>query len=294
MKKNSHLFLLIIALSNLCSCDIDVALLRGNKVEYIFPPGDSLDPYAVDSDKVIVMELVSKEDGENGVSPAMISGVYVGDTSKIAQDTIILYLHGNSGSLNGYWDPIRQMANIGGHHRYGVLAIDYRGFGNSEGISSSIFTMRQDLFAALDFLRDMGLEEDRLIVYGLSLGSLPSCQEAGDQLASLKINKLIIESPQSSANLFFQDATGLSAPSSMLTDYNFDLIESISKYNGQLQWMHGANDMIAPFENAKAIYDAHSGIYKESHILPLGGHYFRWDFGFENWGNVIHDFILNQ
>ena len=125
-----------------------------------------------------------------------------------------------------------------------------------------------------------------------------SCQEAGDQMGSLKIEKLIIEAPQTTADVFFQDAVGISVPSSMVTDYNFDLVERISQYKKSLLWMHGVNDQIALFENAQEIYDAHqpdtmNGEFKQAHILPLGGHYFRWDFGYENWGEAILDFVVN-
>ena len=79
-----------------------------------------------------------------------------------------------------------------------------------------------------------GLDASRLIVYGLSLGSLPGCQEAGDQMGSIKIEKLIIEAPQTTADVFFQDAVGISVPSSLVTDYNFDLVERISQYKNSL------------------------------------------------------------
>ena len=299
MRKISIILVLIFTCYLQISCDVDAALLQGEKVEYNFAPGDSSDQFYVDADKIFQIPLLSQADEENDIDAAIISSLYVGDTSLISADTVFLYLHGNSGSLNGYWDPIRQIANIGGHHRYGVLAIDYRGFGNSEGKSTSIETMRQDLHAALNFLDSKGLDGDRLIVYGLSLGSLPGCQEAGDQMGSIKIEKLIIEAPQTTADVFFQDAVGISVPSSLVTDYNFDLVERISQYEKSLLWMHGINDLIAPFENAKELYDAHqpdtiNGEFKQAHILPLGGHYFRWDFGLEQWGDAILDFTVNH
>ena len=298
MRKISVILILIFSCYLQISCDVDAALLQGQEVEYNFPPGDSSDQFYVDADKIFQIDLLSQADEENDIDAAIISSLYVGDTSLISNDTVFLYLHGNSGSLNGYWEYIRQIANIGGHHRYGILAIDYRGFGQSEGNSTSIQTMRQDLYAALDFLDSKGLDASRLIVYGLSLGSLPGCQEAGDQMGSIKIEKLIIEAPQTTADVFFQDAVGISVPSSLVTDYNFDLVERISQYKNSLLWMHGVNDQIALFENAQVLYDAHNpdtinGEFKQAHILPLGGHYFRWDFGYENWGAAILDFAIN-
>ena len=62
-----------------------------------------------------------------------IHAVYLGNIADIATDTIILYCHGNRDHLDFYWPRIKLLANVGGKNRYGVLAMDYRGFGLSEG-----------------------------------------------------------------------------------------------------------------------------------------------------------------
>ncbi|MDO7712798.1 MAG: alpha/beta hydrolase, partial [Schleiferiaceae bacterium] len=168
---------------------------------------------------------------------------------------------------------------------------DYRGFGHSEGPSTGTESMRQDLHAAMQFLKDNGLSNDRLMVIGSSLGSLPSGQEAGDATGPLTINKLLLEAPQSSANFLMQNASGLSLTSSMLTDFNFDLAASMSLYSGELMWFHGTEDQVAPPSSALEVYKAHKGTYKEAYLIPEVGHGFRWGWGKDLWGEAVWSFM---
>ena len=72
---------------------------------------------------------------------------------------------------------------------------DYRGFGNSTGQSENIETMIADVEACASWLFGKGLSNDRLILYGYSLGTLPGSHVAGEstlfktQNSSLKHHK---------------------------------------------------------------------------------------------------------
>lgn len=278
-------------LFTLPSCDVDSPMLKGATEDYHFPIPDASDAYPVDSDKVHLFNIISLADADNEIPQASLFALYVGDVSQIAHDTVILYLHGNANSMNPFWEVLRQLANLGGNHNYGVMTYDYRGFGQSEGPSTGVESMRQDLYAAMQFLYDNGLSNDRLMVIGNSLGTLPGGQEAGDATGPLTIHKLLLEAPQSSANFLMQNASGLSLPSSMLTDFNFDLAASMSAYGGELMWFHGTDDQIAPPAAALEVYKAHNGSYKEAHLIPEVGHGFRWGWGKARWGEAVESFM---
>jgi fermentation-respiration switch protein FrsA (DUF1100 family) len=278
----------------LWQCDVDAALLRGAPEAYDFPPSVPSDSFDVDADKIHLFQITSKADPEHDVVEAKLWAVYLGDVSRINQDTVILYLHGNANSMNGFWGALRQLANLAGHHHYGVMCFDYRGFGNSDAPSTGTYSMQADMYAAEQWLADQGLSDDRFYVFANSLGTLPACREAGLQEGPLHFDKLTIESPQSHANLFFQDAVGLSVPSTFATDYSFNLVEGINTYSGELQWFHGLNDDVALVENARLVYEAHQGSYKESFVIAEVGHGFRWDWGFENWGNAVLNFMRHD
>jgi pimeloyl-ACP methyl ester carboxylesterase len=268
---------------NSCS-DIGSFMLYGGDGDYIFTNAD-LDPeYHVDEDKLHLFTVPSDDD--------TVYGLYIGDFSQIESDTIIVYLHGNAPSMDGFWSTVAVMANLGGKHRYGVVMYDYRGFGKSTGTSRNEETMAADYDAIMLWLEDRGLESDRMVVFANSLGSLPASPAAAGG-SRIPIEKLVLEVPQSSANVIMQNSTGLSLPSSMITEYNFDIGKNMEDYTEQLLWMHGALDDVAPLETAMGAVQRHNGSYYREEVYQEAGHGLRWDIGTEEWSRVLHEFILH-
>jgi len=268
---------------NSCS-DIGSFMLYGGDGDYIFTNAD-LDPeYHVDEDKLHLFTAPSDDD--------TIYGLFLGDFSQIESDTIIVYLHGNAPSMDGFWSTVAVMANLGGKHRYGVVMYDYRGFGKSTGTSRNEQTMAADYDAIMLWLEDRGLESDRMVVFANSLGSLPAGPAAAGG-SIIPIEKLVLEVPQSSANVIMQNSTGLSLPSSMITEYNFDIGKNMEDYTEQLLWMHGALDDVAPLETAMGAVQRHNGSYYREEVYQDAGHGLRWDIGTEEWSRVLHEFILH-
>ncbi len=266
-----------------CS-DIGSFMLYGGDGDYIFTNAD-LDPeYHVDEDKLHLFTVPSDDD--------TIYGLFLGDFSQIESDTIIVYLHGNAPSMDGFWSTVAVMANLGGKHRYGVVMYDYRGFGKSTGTSKNEETMAADYDAIMLWLEDRGLESDRMVVFANSLGSLPAGPAAAGG-SRIPIEKLVLEVPQSSANVIMQNSTGLSLPSSMITEYNFDIGKNMEDYTEQLLWMHGALDDVAPLETAMGAVQRHNGSYYREEVYQDAGHGLRWDIGTEEWSRVLHEFILH-
>ena len=266
-----------------CS-DIGSFMLYGGDGDYIFTNAD-LDPeYHVDEDKLHLFTVPSDDD--------TIYGLFLGDFSQIESDTIIVYLHGNAPSMDGFWSTVAVMANLGGKHRYGVVMYDYRGFGKSTGTSRNEETMAADYDAIMLWLEDRGLESDRMVVFANSLGSLPAGPAAAGG-SRIPIEKLVLEVPQSSANVIMQNSTGLSLPSSMITEYNFDIGKNMEDYTEQLLWMHGALDDVAPLETAMGAVQRHNGSYYREEVYQDAGHGLRWDIGTEEWSRVLHEFILH-
>ena len=242
-----------------------------------------LDPeYHVDESKIHLMDFASDSD--------TIYALYLGDISQIATDTVILYLHGNASSMDNFWETAGLFANLGGQHHYGFMMYDYRGFGWSTGRSTGAESMAADYDAVVSYLENQGLTSERLVVVANSLGSLPAGPAAAGG-SRIPIQKLVMEVPQSTANVIMQNATGLSLPSSMITSYKFDLGEDMANYTGELLWMHGTADAVAPYETAEAAMQQHNGFYYQEAIYPDMGHGLRWDIGDEEWAGTILDFI---
>jgi pimeloyl-ACP methyl ester carboxylesterase len=288
MKNLTYLFIGLL----LASCDVDSAMLWGND-DGAYDFSNAVLPedydYTVDESLVDVFTLESDDNGDK----ANIYCVYVGDKSKIATDTVILYCHGNGPYLDLFWPKAVHLANLGGKHRYGIMMYDYRGFGKSEGTSTGMGTMMADVNACLDWLKAKGLTGDRMVLLGESLGSIPGTYVAGSS-EILVPEKYIYEVPQSQADAIAQGASGLSMPSSFLTDFNFDLLAEMKKYPNQLFWMHGTEDKTAPVENARQVYDAHTGSYKRAVVVEGAPHGLRDYMGIEEWGHEVLDFILHE
>jgi uncharacterized protein len=78
----------------------------------------------------------------------------------------VLYLHGTRWSLTGQVFRLEQLRDFG----FSVLAIDYRGFGKSDGDVPSERTVYEDAHAAWDWLVARQPDPARRFIYGHSLG----------------------------------------------------------------------------------------------------------------------------
>ena len=78
----------------------------------------------------------------------------------------VLYLHGTRWNLTAQVRRISQLRELG----FSVLAIDYRGFGESPGDLPSERTVYQDARAAWERLVQLQPEAERRFIYGHSLG----------------------------------------------------------------------------------------------------------------------------
>lgn len=249
-----------------------------------------LDPsYHIQDSMIHVFTINSKMTSES--SSKKIYAIYLGQISKIASDTVIMYCHGNKWHMDFYWQREKLLAHVGGKHHYGVLMIDYRGFGLSEGTPTEE-GMYTDVDAAFQWLRDNGLNNQRLIVYGFSVGTAPACMLTANP-RSLIPSKIILESPFANAATMVQDASQLAMPSSFLTNLKIDNSEQIKKINQPFMWMHGINDnFLSIVTHGQVVYDNYHGVYKEAHKIPGAGHGdVPVKYGFTNYLNDIYAFI---
>jgi len=279
------LFISISALVLSSCADVGSAMFFGGDGMYEFTNENLDSAIHVDESKVHLFTVPSGDQDT-------IHGLFVGDFSQIQNDTIIFYLHGNGPSMDGFWTAVANLANVGGRHRYGVVMYDYRGYGMSTGSTRNAETMAADYDAVAKWLADRGLESDRMVVFANSLGSLPAGPAAAGG-SRIPINKLVMEVPQSTAEVIVQNATGLSLPSSMLTEYNFDLAEDMAAYTGELLWLHGYLDDVAPVASARAAMEMHDGSYYKDSVYMEAGHGLRWDIGADEWERILHEFMLH-
>ncbi len=224
-----------------------------------------------------------------------MSAIYIGNIDDIATDTIILYCHGNKDHMDFYWPRQKLYAHTGGLGRYGVLMFDYPSFGLSEGKASEANLYRSTA-RAIQWLKDQGLENNRFVLFGFSLGSAAACEVAAhpDEYA-LAPSKLILEAPFASAEVMIQDASLLSMPGSFLVDLQIDNATEIRKISIPLLWIHGVDDsFLSVKSHGQPVYDNKLNGYKEAYLVPGGGHETTpFAAGYENYIARLASFMLH-
>lgn len=243
--------------------------------------------YNVDDNKKQLITFTSSSDE----GTAKIYAVYIGDMATINTDTVILYCHGTADHMDNYWNRAKLLANIGGKYRYGVLMLDYRGYGMSEGEPTEE-NMYADVDAALKWLQSNGVTNNRLIIYGYSLGTAPSCQIAANNY-TMKPSKLILEAPFASAAVMVQDGSKLALPSSYVTNLKIDNAEEIKNITQPFCWLHGVDDdFLSITTHGEIVYKNYKGTYSEAHRIPAAVHTnvpSVW--GYANYLNTLATFI---
>ncbi len=245
MKKNVFFLAIIIAISSVSCLRMDDMLYNESALDFYklddyegevdFRLDNS---YAIPDSLTYLFTLESQTATET--TPTKIYAIYLGDTNRIATDTIIMYCHGNRDHMDFYWQREKLLANVGGKNRFGVLMLDYRGFGMSEGKSTEE-GLYADVDAGLTWLKNHGLTNDRLVIYGFSLGSAPATELAAHPRSMIP-SKLILESPFASAAVMVQDGSILDIPPSYFTNLKIDNAEEIKRVNQPFLWFHGIDD----------------------------------------------------
>jgi hypothetical protein len=223
-----------------------------------------------------------------------IYAVYVGDTARIAQDTVIVYCHGNKHHMDLYWNRAKLLAHVGGKHRYGVLMMDYRGYGISTGTTTES-GLSADVNTCMQWLKNHGLTSDRTILYGYSLGSAPACRLSAEPRV-LTPAKLLLEAPFASAEVMVQDAALLSLPVSYFTDVRVDNVQWIQSVDQPFCWIHGIDDDFLNIEtHGEVVYNHYHGQYQEAHRVPQAVHNnVPAVMGYEEYVRVVGEFVARD
>ncbi len=247
------------------------------------------DTYAIPQNSITLFSLSSKADNESEATT--IKAVYIGDPARIATDTVILYCHGNKWHMDFYWQRAKLLAHTNGKNRYGLLMMDYRGFGLSEGKPTEN-GMYADVNACMNWLKERGMTNERLIIYGFSLGSASACELSANP-RSLSPSKLILESPFGSAAIMVQDASLLNMPADYFTDLKIDNAEEIKKVKQPFLWLHGTRDNFLNYKtHGQVVYNNYGGTYKTSYLVDGADHgEVPKKMGFETYLKTLGEFV---
>jgi alpha-beta hydrolase superfamily lysophospholipase len=187
----------------------------------------------------------------------------------------VLYLHGARWNLTGQLFRIQQLHDFG----FSVLAVDYRGFGKSDGDLPSERTVYEDAQIAWQHLASLQPDADRRFIYGHSLGGAVAIDLAAHlnrsagasksaQLTQPPAKGLIVESSFTSLADIARSLTYPWLPLQLLLSQKFDSVGKIARVDMPVLIVHGSNDRYVPSRFSEKLYEAAGG--KKKLILVDG------------------------
>jgi len=173
---------------------------------------------------------------------------------------VILYLHGNGGALRYRVERFHRLIKEG----LGLVAVEYRGYGGSEG-SPSEAGLFADAEAAYAFAAGR-YRPDQLVLWGESLGTGLAVYLAADK----PVGRVILEAP-------FTSTAAVAArrywfmPVRLLMKDQFRSDERIANVTAPVLILHGLNDRVVPYAMGEQMFDLAKG---NKHIVRFldGGH----------------------
>jgi len=193
----------------------------------------------------------------NGGKPQHISAWWWPAAS--ADAPAVLYLHGSRWNLTGQLFRIEQLRAFG----FSVLAIDYRGFGKSEGGLPSEDTVYEDARVAWERLAELQPDPAKRFIYGHSLGGAVAIDlaaklsaEAEQSGKPVPARGLIVESSFTTLAEIARSLTYPWLPVQLILSQKFDSVDKIGRVRVPVLIVHGAGDRFVPSRFSQALYEA--------------------------------------
>jgi len=158
---------------------------------------------------------------------------------------VVLFLHGTPSTLADTVWRLPDLQKSG----FGVMAIDYRGYGASTGVSSDA-GLRADARAAFDWLRGAA-PGSKIAVFGESLGTGPAVALARER----PVAGILLNAPYASVRRLYE-MRGPPLPYRWLLADQFDSEALIGKVDVPVMILHGTADPNVPIGEARRLYAA--------------------------------------
>ena len=157
----------------------------------------------------------------------------------------ILFLHGNAGSLENRIHKINHFMNM----NINFLLISWRGFSGNKGKPTEE-GLYEDARSAIEWLKNKGINENNIIIYGESLGTGIATEISQNK----NFAGLILESPFTSMIDAGKDKYPYLPVKFLLKD-KYESDKKIKNIKSPILVMHGKVDKIVPFYMGKKIYE---------------------------------------
>ncbi len=174
---------------------------------------------------------------------------------------VILYFHGNAGSLAGWGYISQDILPLG----YDLLITDYRSYGKSSG-KLSPEGLFQDAESWYNFLLDH-YDASEIVLYGRSLGTGIATYLASRE----KANALILETPfYSMSHLAAHHVPWL--PHKLILQYDFSSYKYAKEVNCPVLILHGDRDNIVPLKSGEKLATVFNPSQVTFSVIQGGNH----------------------
>ena len=191
----------------------------------------------------------------------------------------ILFLHGNAGNLDNRIDKLNFLGNMD----INFLIISWRGYSGNPGNPSET-GLYKDALGGIEWLNKKGISNDRIILYGESLGTAIATEVAQNE----NFAGIILEAPFTSMVDMGQKIYPIFPVKFLLKD-KYESKNKIKNIKSPILVLHGRKDKIVPFYMGEKIFEmANSPKFK--YFTDLDDHMMNFD---EKLVNEIDLFIRN-
>lgn len=193
----------------------------------------------------------------------------------------ILFSHGNAGSRENRLHLAQCFAELG----FASLHYDYRGYGGSTGSPSETGLYRDGL-SAYAWVRANGFDEDRIVLWGESLGGGVATELARKtQCAALMLDHTFT----SMTDVASEHYPWL--PVRWLLSDRYESLEKLSEVKAPVLVIHSPQDELIPYSHAVALADAASD--RSELVTTSGGHNGLGFMGKQEWIDRVREFLEN-
>lgn len=174
---------------------------------------------------------------------------------------VVLWFHGNAGNIAGWFPDYRSVAR----HGVDVLAVDYRGYGRSEG-SPNEEGVYSDAMAAWRYLvEEREVNPSQIIIYGFSLGGAVAVDLASKVgAAGLVVQSSFTSVPDMAASIFPL------VPKAFVRT-QMDSAAKIPTVSAPKLFIHSPRDELVPYRLGKKLFEV-AGEPKSFFVVEGAGH----------------------
>ena len=206
------------------------------------PPGANLKRYVADDSEPVQVLLFDPPDNATGA-------------------TVVLF-HGNGETIADSVSLGRGLLRRG----VGFAAVEYRGYGASEGNNPTEQGLYLDASAALSGLIDDGIAADKITLWGHSLGSGVAVEMAARSASGEHVPRLVLTAPYTSIPAVAARIMPLLPMGAIISD-RYDSLAKASALQTPTLIIHGTRDRVVPYDMGEKL----AATFPQGELLTVEG-----------------------